>query len=194
VLARLDLSGRDAEALNRDLDRGGAIVAVRAGARNSEAQVLLEQLGARTMHATSTAPLPRLESRPVTVTSAPFVVPRSAEPGHVQLFGEVLRVHKDKVSNGEVQVRKEAVTRMETVQVPVTREQLVIEHDGDGRPGEENAIRIPLSEERVRIDKDTVLRQEYEVGKREVTQTETVNDSVRKERLLVDDGSVKANE
>ncbi len=37
-------------------------------------------------------------------------------------------MRKEKVSTGEVHVRKEAVTHMETVQVPVTREHLVVEH------------------------------------------------------------------
>jgi uncharacterized protein (TIGR02271 family) len=185
LLAHMDLSERDEEALKRDLDRGGAVVAVRSGARNAEAQTLLEQLGARTFHAQSSAPLPtQIESDPVTVTSAPFAPPQAAAPGHLQLFGEVLRVHKEKVSNGNVQVRKEAVTEMETVEVPITREHLVVEQNANGG---ENPIRIPLSEERVRIDKDTVLREEYQVGKREVTQMETVGDTVRRERLLVDD-------
>ena len=99
-----------------------------------------------------------------------------------------MRVRKEKVSSGEVHVRKESVTHMETVQVPVTREHLVVEHsDESGRADAENAIRVPLSEERVHIDKDTVLREEYKVGKREVTQNESVSDSVRRERLLIDD-------
>jgi uncharacterized protein (TIGR02271 family) len=111
----------------------------------------------------------------------------------VQLFGEVLRVRKEKVSTGEVHVRKEAVTHMETVQVPVTREQLVVERP-DGHGDGEDVIRVPLSEERVHIDKDTVLREEYKVGKREITQSESVTDSVRRERLLIDDASVKTKD
>jgi uncharacterized protein (TIGR02271 family) len=99
-------------------------------------------------------------------------------------------VRKEKVSTAGVQVRKESVTQMETVQVPVTREHLVVERgDGSGRAGAESAIRIPLSEERVHIDKDTVLREEYKVGKREITQDESVTDTVRRERLLVDDAN-----
>lgn len=46
---------------------------------------------------------------------------------NIRLFGEVLRVHKDRVSRGEVRLRKEVHTEMQTVQVPVTREELVIE-------------------------------------------------------------------
>jgi uncharacterized protein (TIGR02271 family) len=50
-------------------------------------------------------------------------------------------------------------------------------------------MRIPLSEERVHIAKETVLREEYKVGKREITQNESVSDTVRRERLLIDDSS-----
>lgn len=194
MLGQLDLTPQDVKIL----DRGGAIVTVKAGSRAQEARTILEELGARIVHArnpqaptaTVTAPAPA----PV-VSSAPFTTPQQSDPDHIQLFGEVLRVRKEKVSAGEVHVRKETVTHMETVQVPVTRENLVVEHsDETGRADVENAIRVPLSEERVHIDKDTVLREEYKVGKREVTQNQSVSDDVRRERLLIDDAGVKTSE
>ncbi len=196
MLARLDLSPQDARILDHEFDQGGAIVTVKAGARNREARTLLEQRGARIVHARNSAspPVSTPASAPV-VTSSPFSAPQQSDPGHIQLFGEVLRVHKEKVSSGEVQVRKESVTHMETVQVPVTREHLVVEHsDESGRTDAEHAIRVPLSEERVHIDKDTVLREEYKVGKREVTQNESVSDNVRRERLLIDDARARNND
>jgi uncharacterized protein (TIGR02271 family) len=192
MLGQLDLTPQDAQLL----DRGGSIVTVKAGPRTEEARNLLEKRGARIVHArnpeapAATAPAPA----PV-VSSAPFTTPQQADPDHIQLFGEVLRVRKEKVGAGEVHVRKETVTHMETVQVPVTREHLVVEHSGEsGRADAENAIRVPLSEERVHIDKDTVLREEYKVGKREVTHNESVSDDVRRERLLIDDAGVKTSD
>jgi uncharacterized protein (TIGR02271 family) len=186
MLARLDLSPEDV--LN-----GEAIVTVKAGRRNEGAQSLLEQSGARILRGRS---LQEQEPAPATpepaVASTPFTPPRQADPGHIQVFGEVLRVRKEKVNSGEVHVRKESVTHMETVEVPVTREHLVVEHsDGSGRITDEDTIRVPLSEERLHIDKDTVLREEYKVGKREVTQNQSVSDSVRRERLLVDDAEAQ---
>lgn len=193
MLSRLDLSSQDALVLNRDLDRGAAIITVTAGARNAEARTLLEQYGARIVHSHSPRQLAVAEPTPgAVVTSTPFIAPKEADPGHIQLFGEVLRVRKEKVAGGEVHVRKESVTHMETVQVPVTREHLVVEHsDESGRTAPEDSIRVPLSEERVHIDKDTVLREEYKVGKREVTQKESISDRVRRERLLIDDASAR---
>ena len=193
MLRQLDLSPQDTVILDRDLKGGGAIVTVRAGARNPEARALLEQRGARIVHAQDSG-LPGTPP-PTVVASVPFAPPQQAEPGHIQLFGEVVRVRKEKVSSGEVHVRKESVTHMETVQVPVTREHLVVEHtEQDGRIDEKNSIRVPLSEERLHIDKDTVLREEYKVGKREVTQNESLSDNVRRERLLIDDARAQDRE
>jgi uncharacterized protein (TIGR02271 family) len=195
LLGEIDLSPQDALILDRDLERGAAIVTVRAGARNQEARALLEQRGARIVQGRRDREPPTAiestEPKAATIVhSTPFNSPAEAAPDHIQLFGEVLRVRKEKVSNGDVRVRKESVTQMETVQVPVTREHLVVEHtDGSGRTDAEHAIRVPLSEERVHIDKDTVLREEYKVGKREVLQNESVADTVRRERLLIDEAS-----
>jgi uncharacterized protein (TIGR02271 family) len=195
MLAQIDLSPQNRLTLDHDFDRGAAIVSVRAAARNAEARALLEQCGARIVHGRhAVEPTEPVEpTSAATVRSTPFNPPPQAQPDHVQLFGEVLRVRKEKVSTGDVHVRKEAVTHMETVQVPVTREHLVVER-GDGHAEGEHAIRVPLSEERVHIDKDTVLREEYKVGKREITQNESVTDTVRRERLLIDDASVKTND
>ena len=206
MLAQLALSPEDAVALNSNLDQGAAIVTVQAGPRNQEARLLLEKRGARIAHGGSNAhtqyAAPSHDLRPAStqgpsetiIRSLPFTAPPAAEPGHIQLFGEVLNVHKEKISS-DVQVRKERVTRMETVQVPVTREELVVERpDSSGLLNAENAIRLPLNEERVHIDKDTVLREEYKVGKREVTQNRSITDNVRRERLLIDDADAPTNE
>ena len=112
---------------------------------------------------------------------------------NIQLYGEVLRVHKDRVDRGEVRVRKEVTTTTQTVEVPVTREELIVERvpvtgqkavDGATFQGEE--IRIPLSEERARVTKEAVVREEVRVGKKEVTTVESHNEQVRSEELKVD--------
>jgi uncharacterized protein (TIGR02271 family) len=184
MLASLDVSREDAA-----VSKSAAIITVNAGSRYQEAQSLLQQCGANLPRSgLDQRQAPILDTPGPAVTSTPFTPPREADPGHIQLFGEVLNVRKEKVNSGEVHVRKESVTRMETVEVPVTREHLVVERtDGSGRIDAEGAIRVPLSEERLHIDKETVLREEYKVGKREVTQNQSVSDTVRRERLLVDD-------
>ncbi len=124
----------------------------------------------------------------------------AASEQNIKLYGEVLRVHKDRVSRGEVRLRKEVRTEMQTIQVPVTREELVIERvpvtgeqavAGGADAFSEKEIRIPLSEERASVDKQAVLREEVHVGKREVASTESFNESVRSEDLKVDDATTE---
>ena len=63
----------------------------------------------------------------------------------LQLREEELAARRRTVEAGEVEIRKEVVTETRTVEVPVRREQLVIERrDGRGTVGE--PIRVPLSE------------------------------------------------
>ncbi len=112
----------------------------------------------------------------------------------IQLFGEVLRVHKDRINRGEVRVRKDVLTENQTIEVPVTREEFVLERvpvEGNtpapsANIGREQEIRVPLTEETVRVEKQPVIREEVIVGKRQVADVETVNDSVRHEELRVD--------
>jgi uncharacterized protein (TIGR02271 family) len=117
-----------------------------------------------------------------------------AEEGRrIQLLSEVLRVRKDRVQRGEVRLRKEVVTENQNIQVPVTREELVIERvPVEGREatgqniGAESEIRVPLSEERVSTEKVPVVREEVRVGKRAVSETRNVTDETRREELRVE--------
>ena len=111
----------------------------------------------------------------------------------IQLLGEVLRVHKDRISRGEVRLRKEVVSEQQTIQVPVTREELVLERvAGDGTTpvrgtiGDNSEIRVPLTEERASVDKQTVVREEVAVGKRAVEEVRDLNSDVSHEELRVD--------
>ena len=47
-------------------------------------------------------------------------------------------------------------------------------------------IRIPVSEEKVNVSKETVVTGEVEVAKRKVTETRTVSEDLRKEDVRVD--------
>ncbi len=120
----------------------------------------------------------------------------AGEQQRIQLLGEVLRVHKERISRGEVRIRKEIITENQTVQVPVTREELVIERiptSGttavQGSIGENSDIRIPLTEERASLDKQTVVREEVAIGKRAVESVQDVAGSVRHEELNVEEGT-----
>ncbi len=110
----------------------------------------------------------------------------------IQLKEEQLRVNKTPVQTGEVEVRKEVHTEHKQIQVPVEREEVVIERrpvsgtcaTGDIRAEE---IRIPVKEERVNVTKETVVTEEVSVGKRKVQDTKTVSGDVRKEEIRVEE-------
>ena len=119
---------------------------------------------------------------------------RTSAVDRVQLFGEVLRVHKERINRGEVRIRKDVVTENQTIEVPVTREELVLERVGvapntpapSANIGQAQEIRVPLSEDKVRVEKQPVVREEVVVGKREVADVARVGGDVRHEELRVD--------
>lgn len=171
----------------------GAVVTVSAPGRESEARSILEKNGADLgQNATGYDYNSADSSR--TAAGNTGAGADAAGVQNIQLLGEALRVHKDRISRGEVRLRKEVVTDMQTVQVPVSREELVIErHAATGNTaaagtiGETEEIRIPLSEERAGIDKQTFVREEVSVGKRSVEEVRELKDDVRHEELVVED-------
>ena len=114
----------------------------------------------------------------------------------LRLREEELRASKQTVEAGEVQIRKEVVAEQQTLEVPVTREEVVIERHpvssteaarmdgGEIREGE--SIRVPVREEQVTVEKTPVVTEEIEVGKRTVQETQRVSDTVRREEVSVD--------
>src|SRR5512143_1647622 len=110
---------------------------------------------------------------------------RAAEGATIQVREEELQAHKRRVETGAVRVRKEVVTEHRTIEVPVQREEMVIERRAPtGEPIEE--IRIPVSEEQVTVEKRPVVKEEVTVGKRVVEGTERVGGEVRKEVVRVE--------
>ena len=167
----------------------GTVVTVNAGDRVSEAETILTRYGADLGEQAESFAYPETGSSATEVE----------EPARIQLLGEVLRVHKDRVSRGEVRMRKEVITEMQTVQVPVTREELVIERHAatgteavEGTVGSGEEIRIPLTEERASLDKSTVVREEVNVGKKKVEEVRDLTGDVRREDLVVEDSTTLA--
>ncbi|HET9237103.1 MAG TPA: YsnF/AvaK domain-containing protein [Oligoflexus sp.] len=121
----------------------------------------------------------------------------------MELREEQLDVRTERMQTGEVSLRKEIITENRTIEVPVTREEIVVERrnlDGVPREGsldaagldtDQKEIRIPVSEEFVHIDKKVVPREEIRVSKEKITDTKRVSEDVRREEAQVDsDGKV----
>ena len=110
---------------------------------------------------------------------------RTAEGARIAVREEELQAHKQLVETGEVRIRKEVVTEHRTLEVPVQREEVVIERrTPTGEPVEE--IRIPVREEQVTVEKRPVVKEEVTVGKRVVQGTERVGGEVHKEVVRVE--------
>ena len=109
-------------------------------------------------------------------------------------------IDKQRVASGEARIRKEVISEQQSIDVPVFHEVLFVQRrpvaDG-GTPtttpiGQDEVIRVPLTEERVDVSKRTVVTEEVDIGTRRVEGTEHVSDTVRREELRVDDDTTGA--
>lgn len=114
----------------------------------------------------------------------------------IQLHEERLRVNKDVVQSGEVTIDKNVVSERQEFDVPVSHDEVTIERRkvnetaADGHFDndlDEETIRIPLTEERVSIEKENVVSEELLIKKNRVTDTEHVSEEVRREEVEIDD-------
>ncbi len=217
-LAGTGIPSARAAYLTRSLEPGGAIVTVHDANRAAEAEQILSANHARVRYedigqnevvgdreyedevvGTEAERIDATDSTGQEITDTGYVDRRPVDAGtrsvdRVQLFGEVLRVHKERINQREVRVRKDVVTENQTIEVPVMREELVLERVSvsgntpapSANIGRGQEIRVPLSEEKVRLEKQPVVREEVNVGKREVAGVETVSADVQREELRVD--------
>lgn len=220
ALVGMGMSKEEAEFYETEMKSGRTIITVAAGARRSDALALLQQYGAYDMtnrtaatssatatparsadikHSSHTMPTSSTEmntgaceTRPA-ATSRPTQTAPNATGNTIQAREERLNVSKTPVEKGEVTVHKEVTTQHKTVDVPVTREEIVIErhpvsgHAASGNLGAgSQEIRIPVKEEKVRVDKQTVVTEEVSIGKRKVQGTEHIDETLRKEQIKVE--------
>ena len=114
----------------------------------------------------------------------------------LRLREEELRTRRQTVEAGQVEIHKEVVAEQQTLEVPVTREEVVIERHSVspteaarmdfGEICEGESIRVPVREEQVTVEKMPVVTEEIEVGKRTVQETRRVSDTVRREEVNID--------
>lgn len=116
----------------------------------------------------------------------------------IKLHEERLRVNKDVVESGEVTIDKNVVSERQEFDVPVSHDEVTIERRkvnetvADGHFDndlDDETIRVPLTEERVSIDKENVVSEELLIKKNRVTDTEHVSEEVRREEVDIDDSN-----
>ena len=175
-----------------EFEAGRTLVTVTADGRYDEAVAILRRHGAYDMHTAAS----RAACTPATAATMAGAAPTAGtvEGGQtVQVKEEELEARKQPVETGEVKVRKEVHTEHKTMDVPVQREEVVVERQAptggptsasDIAPGEE--IRVPVIEEQVTVEKRPVVKEEVTVGKRVVQDTKRVGGEVRKEEVRVE--------
>ncbi len=187
ALIGLGIPEEEARHYEGEVKAGRTLVTVKADGRYDEARVILRRFGGYDMQDGGAS------AASTTSTSSGAAGRYGREGGQtVRVHEEQLRATKTPVETGEVRVRKEVVTEQKDMQVPVTREEVVVERrpasgratSADIKPGEE--IRIPVKEEHVKVEKEAVVTGEVTVGKRKVTETENVTGTVRKEQVKVE--------
>jgi len=111
----------------------------------------------------------------------------------IRVREEQLKAEKQRVQSGEVQVRKDVVEEQKSFDVPVTHEEVVVERKPiiEPRPtdvpiGQDETIRVPVSEEQVNVTKTPVETEEIALRKRKVEEQKRVSDTVRREEAHID--------
>ncbi|MFC6659600.1 YsnF/AvaK domain-containing protein [Deinococcus multiflagellatus] len=104
-------------------------------------------------------------------------------------------MNKDRYVAGQVQIGKHVETRTENVTVPLEREEIVIERHvvSDARPVSGNVtlgagtetVEVTLEAERANVSKQAYVTEEVEIGKRTVTEQQTVTETIGREVLDV---------
>ena len=180
ALIGLGIPEDEATYYENEFRSGRTVVTVHAAGRLSEAQRILEQNGGLDM-------LSRRDRSSTSMDSG-----RTAAERTLEAREEELRIAKRPVQTGEAQIYKEVRTEHRTVDVPVKKEELVIERHSvarqpaSGPVGEGERVRIPLSEEQVEVRKEPVVTERVSVGKRTIGGDERVDAALKKENIKVD--------
>lgn len=201
ALVGMGIPKDEAEFYETEFRSGRTIVTVACNGRESEASSLLRRFGGYDISSrgeTSTMGSSTLDkstmgkAKAFSSDSTRHATTNAHGEQCVTAHEEQLHVRKQPLETGEVKVRKEVYTEHKTIDVPVEREEVVIERRPAGgeatregiHAGEE--IRVPIREEQVKVEKQTVAKEQVSVGKRKVHETERVEGDVRKEDIKVE--------
>lgn len=103
---------------------------------------------------------------------------------NIQLHEEKLDIAKKWIQTGEVNIHEEILTEEKNITIPVNRKELVIEKKG--ADGNAEAIRIPISEERIEIVKHPIILEDIKVFKRQYQDIKPIEETLKKEKLHIE--------
>ena len=111
----------------------------------------------------------------------------------LSLYAEKLDISKESIESGEVVIRREIITEIKTIEVPVSREEMIIERHTKNKQ-ELNIVdnieilaRIVISEEKINISKEIILKEKVEIKKIKVTENQTVSATLLHEELEINE-------
>jgi uncharacterized protein (TIGR02271 family) len=183
ALIGLGIPEEEAEYYESEFDRGRTVVTVKTGPRNyAKARSILDESNAYDYD--------RRESE---YAANAMSGQRVNADGKMVARKEILDVDKHTERSGTASIRKEVTTDTKQIDVPVKREELVIERTdmhgkatspitGDASSEE----RITLKDEVVDVNKRTVAKEAASIGKKTVTDHETVDADLKDEKIVVD--------
>lgn len=184
ALIGLGIPEEEAQQYESEFRAGRTLVTVKGSGRQAEAQTILRRFGAHDIQSRG-----QTAGGMHTATSA--TAPGAGET--MQLHEERVNVKKQPVEAGEVTLHKEVHTEHKHIDVPVTKEEVVVErHPASGQPASaagitgNETIRVPVREEQVSVEKQTVVTEDVSVGKRKTQRTEGVDTTIRKEDVKID--------
>jgi uncharacterized protein (TIGR02271 family) len=190
-LANLGLPEDEATFYNGEFESGRTVVVVNTSDRQQEASQILYRDGGYD-YASRSGRTSGTSSYANAATTGQATDYNTEAGQNIQLREEQLRANKQSVETGAVGLRKEVVSEQQSFDVPVNREEVVIErHAASGQPsdtpiGEGETYRVPVREEQVTVDKQAVVREEVSLGKRQVQDSQRVSDTVRREEARVE--------
>ena len=136
-------------------------------------------------------PVQQVETQPVQQSTTNV---SDTDDIRVQRYEEELQAQKVAREAGEVRISKDVVEEQQTLEVPVTREEVHVESHVVDRAAtdtsqafQEGTISVPVREEDVEVSKTVRVAEELEIDKTTVQETERVTDTVRKERVNVEE-------
>ena len=192
-LENLGLPEQEATFYNREFEAGRTVVLVNTADRQQEAYDIFRRNGGYDFNSQA-AQMGGYSSTASTTGTASTGVPETGTEGEqrVRLREEQLRAQKQPVETGEARLRKDVVSEQQSMDVPVTHEEVYVERrPGSGQPtdqplGEGETYRVPVRDEQVSVEKQAVEREEVGMGKRPVEETKRVSDTVRREEAHVE--------
>jgi uncharacterized protein (TIGR02271 family) len=124
-------------------------------------------------------------------------VTRDVDDATIEVHEEELAARTREVERGEVRIDKNVVQEQQTLEVPVTEEEVEVTRRRVDRPVtaddhafEEGTIEVPLRGEEVEIEKRARVVEEIDVDKAARTHTERVSDTVRREEVTIEGDNV----